>query len=79
MLIHHYYFYQERKESSSYYIENINTRPFLDPVTSNHKNYDYWRGMSDKFQSLISQKRKLTWNFKLQKSVVGYKYELLRV
>ena len=34
-------------------------------------------GMSDKFQSLIYQKRKLTWNFKLQKPIIGYKYEHL--
>ena len=37
------------------------------------------RGMLDKFQSLIFKKRKLTGNFKLQKPIVGYKYELLWV
>ena len=38
-------FLQERKESSSYYIKNIDTHPFLDPVTSNHKTYGYTEGV----------------------------------
>ena len=32
-------FLQEREESPSQYIKNIDTWPFLDPVTSNHKRY----------------------------------------
>ena len=72
-------FLQEQKKISSYYIKHIDTCLFLDPVMSNHINYGYWRGVSDKFQSLISQKRKLIWNFKLQKPIVGYRCELLWV
>ena len=32
-------FLQEREKSPSQYIVNIDTRPFLDEVTSNHKKY----------------------------------------
>ena len=70
-------FLQEREESPSYYIKNIDTLPFLDPVTSNHKSMAAKGGVLGLFQSLISQKRKLTCNFELQKPIVGYTYNLL--
>ena len=79
MLIHRYYFYKNKRKVHHNTLKILTHILFWIQWCQTTKIMVTERGVLDKFQSLISQKRKLTWNFKLQKPIGGYKYELLWV